>query len=286
MSYELIQHNKCHGGHWSRLKHNSFATQCDMTFSVFLPQISDDMLNSPALFWLSGLTCDDQNFVQKAHAEAMANDLGMILIVPDTSPRRLDIPGQTDSYDFGEAASFYLDATQSPWKKNYQMYSYIVSDLYELALSRYPIDPHRVGIFGHSMGGHGALIMALKDPKKFRSVSAFAPVCSPLHCPWGVKAFKGYLGEDRGDWNQYDACELIKEGARIPNILIDQGMDDEFLDTQLNPEMLRQACGNAAIDLELNYHQGYDHSYFFIRTFIEKHISYHHKHLNMTASVM
>lgn len=286
MTFELIQQNKCQGGYWKRLKHNSYETKCDMTFSVFLPQLGRDVLNYPALFWLSGLTCDDQNFVQKAHAEAMANDLGMILIVPDTSPRGLDIAGQHDRYDFGEAAGFYLDATEAPWVVNYQMASYVATELYELVLSRFPIDPHRVGVFGHSMGGHGALTLALKEPKKFRSVSAFAPICSPCHCPWGVNAFTGYLGDDKSKWQSYDACELIKNGAEVPSILVDQGSDDEFLGEQLNPELLRQACLDSGIDLQLNIQEGYDHSYFFISSFIGQHLRYHHRQLSKMASLL
>jgi len=280
MTFNIMQVNKCHSGYWKRLRHDSYITKCDMTFSVFMPQLSEDVLNVPALFWLSGLTCDDQNFVQKAHAEAMANQLGMIIVVPDTSPRGLDIAGQHDSYDFGEAAGFYLDATEPGWVTNYQMYSYIILDLYELALSRFPIDPDRVGIFGHSMGGHGALTIALKNPRKFRSVSAFAPVCSPMQCPWGSKAFSGYLGADQQSWLQYDACELIKSGHKVQSILVDQGAEDEFLGEQLKPENLRTACRNASIDLELNLHEGYDHSYFFISTFIDRHLTYHHQQLN------
>jgi len=280
MGFEIVQQNKCHGGYWKRLRHNSYVTKSTMTFSVFLPNLSEDVLNFPALFWLSGLTCDDQNFVQKAHVEAVANELGMIIIVPDTSPRGLDIAGQHDSYDFGESAGFYLDATLAPWSTNYQMYSYITMDLYELVLSRYPVDPDRVGIFGHSMGGHGALTIALKEPAKFRSVSAFAPICSPFHCPWGQKALTGYLGENKEQWLQYDSCELIKSGKRVAAILVDQGEADEFLPTQLKPDLLRQACQDAAIDLQLNIREGYDHSYFFIRSYVEEHVRYHHLQLN------
>ncbi len=280
MTFEILQQNKCHGGYWKRLRHDSYACKSQMTFSVFLPALDENILNYPALFWLSGLTCSDQNFVQKAHAEAMANEFGFILIAPDTSPRGLGLPGDSIAYDFGEGAGFYVDATAAPWSTNYQMYSYVSSELYELALSRFPIDPDRVGIFGHSMGGHGALTIALKNPAKFRSVSAFSPICAPMTCPWGIKAFQGYLGDDTAAWEDYDTCELIGSGARVSSILVDQGSDDDFLSTQLQPERLEKVCVGTGIDLEVCMHNGYDHSYFFISTFINKHLRYHHKKLN------
>lgn len=252
-----------------------------MTFSIYLPEIAESSHNPlPALFWLSGLTCTDRNFVEKAHVEARANELGMIIVAPDTSPRGVNIKGEDDSYDFGSGAGFYLDATESPWAENYRMYSYISVELYDLILSGFPVDPQRMGIFGHSMGGHGALTLALKHPEKFRSVSAFAPVCSPSDCPWGQKALTGYLGSDRQSWRQYDTCSLIKAGNTVASILVDQGMQDQFLKEQLNPEKLESLCKDKKIPVTINRRQGYDHSYFFISSFIGDHLSYHHKNLD------
>ncbi|WP_020407157.1 S-formylglutathione hydrolase [Hahella ganghwensis] len=281
MSFELIQQNRCQGGYWKQFKHDSETCGCEMVFSVYVPEIATEVVrNLPGLFWLSGLTCSDRNFVDKAHVEARANDLGMIIVVPDTSPRGVNISGEDDSYDFGSAAGFYLDATESPWSDHYRMYSYITSELYELVLSRFPIDHQRLGIFGHSMGGHGALTIALKNPDKFRSVSAFAPICAPSQCPWGQKALMGYLGDNPPLWRQYDTCALIADGSRVESILIDQGLEDQFLEDQLMPEALEAVCAEKGIALTLNRREGYDHSYFFISSFIDEHLRYHYQQLN------
>ena len=281
MAFEFIQQQRCQGGYWKQFRHTSQALRCDMQFSVYVPEIAnEDIRNLPALFWLSGLTCNDRNFVEKAHVEARANDLGMLIVVPDTSPRGVNLPGEDDSYDFGSAAGFYLDATEAPWSLHYRMYTYITSELYELVLSRFPIDDKRLGIFGHSMGGHGALTIALKNPAKFRSVSAFAPICAPMDCPWGQKALTGYLGERSAAWEKYDACALIAGGKKVPAILVDQGLDDQFLERELLPGKLEEVCQAQGINLTLNRREGYDHSYFFISTFIDEHLRYHYLQLN------
>lgn len=280
MGLELIQQHRCHGGYWRQYRHPSTSCQCDMTFSVYLPEASASEGDLPALFWLSGLTCSDQNFVDKAHVEAKANALGMIIVVPDTSPRQINLPGEDDAYDFGSAAGFYLNATESPWSEHYNMYSYITDELYQLVLSQFSIDKNRLGIFGHSMGGHGALTLALKNPTKYKSVSAFAPICAPSDCPWGQKALSGYLGQNRKNWRDYDTCALLEDEKKVPSILIDQGLDDQFLSEQLLPEKLVTLCREKHIPLTFNQREGYDHSYFFISTFINDHLDYHFQQLN------
>jgi S-formylglutathione hydrolase len=230
----------------------------------------------PLLYWLSGLTCTEENFVIKAGAQRVASELGIALVVPDTSPRGLNLPGDADSYDFGVGAGFYVDATQAPWSKGYRMYSYVARELPAAVAATFPVDPSRAGIFGHSMGGHGALTIALKNPGAYKSVSAFAPISSPMRCPWGEKALAGYLGPDRARWREYDATTLIEDrGWKGPPILVDQGSSDQFLDTQLKPELLRAACAERKVPLELRMQEGYDHSYFFIASFVDDHLRFH-----------
>jgi S-formylglutathione hydrolase len=250
-----------------------------MRFGVFLPPQAS-MRRVPVLYWLSGLTCTEENFIVKAGAQRVAAVLGVGLVVPDTSPRGLDIPEEAASYDFGRGAGFYVDATEAPWSQGYRMYSYVVRELREVVAASFPVDPSRAGIFGHSMGGHGALTIALKNPQSYKSVSAFAPICSPMRCPWGEKALAGYLGDDRARWREYDATALIEDrGWRGPPFLVDQGMDDQFLDLQLKPDLLRATCIERNVPLELRMQDGYDHSYFFISSFIEDHLRFHARHL-------
>jgi S-formylglutathione hydrolase len=235
----------------------------------------------PVLWFLSGLTCTEENFTVKAGAQRIAAELGLMLIAPDTSPRGDDVPDDPEkAYDFGLGAGFYVDATVPPFALNYRMYSYLTAELPALiAAARPAADLTRQGITGHSMGGHGALTLALKHPERYRSVSAFAPIVSPINCPWGVKALTGYLGEDRAAWRPYDACALIEDGARVADILVDQGEADSFLTGQLKPELLEAACAKAEIPLTLRRQPGYDHSYFFIATFIEDHLRWHAERL-------
>ena len=227
-----------------------------------------------------GLTCTQDNFITKAGAQRVASELGMILIVPDTSPRGEGVPDDPEgAYDFGLGAGFYVNATQSPWQKHYQMRDYVEQELYQLILESFPVDQKRLGIFGHSMGGHGALTMALRSSDKFRSVSAFSPICSPTNCPWGEKALGRYLGEDQSTWREYDTCSLIEDGAHVTSILVDQGTDDNFLNEQLKPGLLESACTTAGIDLTLRMQPGFDHSYYFIASFMEDHLRWHYDQL-------
>lgn len=271
--------NKCFGGEQRVYSHASQSLSCTMKFAVFVPPGAGGG-ESPALFWLSGLTCTEENFIVKAGAQRVAAELGFVLIAPDTSPRGEGVPDDPDgAYDFGLGAGFYVDATEPPWSRHYRMKSYVEDELYKLVLDALPIDPGRIGIFGHSMGGHGALTMALRNPEKFRSVSAFAPIVSPMNCPWGQKALSGYLGQDRAAQRDYDACALIEDGARVREILVDQGDTDQFLEEQLKPHLLEQACEKAGVPLTLRLQPGYDHSYYFISTFIEDHLRWHKERL-------
>jgi S-formylglutathione hydrolase len=250
-----------------------------MRFGVFLPPQAPTR-RVPILYWLSGLTCTEENFIVKAGAQRVAALLGIALVVPDTSPRGLDLPGEAADYDFGLGAGFYVDATEAPWSQGYRMYSYVVGELRDAVAAAFPVDPSRAGIFGHSMGGHGALTIALKNPRFYKSVSAFAPICSPTRCPWGEKALAGYLGDDRSRWREYDATALIEDrGWSGPPILVDQGTKDPFLEIQLKPELLQAACTRRNVPLELRMQDGYDHSYFFISSFIEDHLRFHARHL-------
>ena len=278
MAAEIVSETQAFGGTQRTYSHASAATGTTMRFAAFLPpQAKHGPV--PVLWFLSGLTCTEDNFTQKAGAQWVAAELGLALIAPDTSPRGDAVP-DVPEYDFGKGAGFYLDATEAPWSTHFNMRRYIEDELPEVAAEALPIDPARQAISGHSMGGHGALTIALRNPKRFRSVSAFAPIVSPLNCPWGEKALTGYLGPDRKAWRHYDACALIDDGARIGEMLVDQGTADTFLVNQLKPELLEAACSKAGIGLTLNMRQGYDHSYFFIATFIEEHLRWHAQRLS------
>jgi S-formylglutathione hydrolase len=250
-----------------------------MRFSVYRPPQAETG-PVPVLYWLSGLTCTEENFTVKAGAQRYAAEHGVMLVAPDTSPRGLNLPGEDDAYDFGSGAGFYVDATEAPWSAQYRMYSYITGELPKLVLDEFPGDAERQGVFGHSMGGHGALVCALRNPDLYRSVSAFAPIVAPTRVPWGKKAFCGYLGAERASWRKYDACELIHDGARAPEILVDQGTVDGFLEEQLRPELLREACEATGQPLNLRMQDDYDHSYYFIASFVGDHIAHHAKALS------
>jgi S-formylglutathione hydrolase len=274
-TFQLVSEHACFGGVQRFYSHQSSAVGLPMRCSVFLPAQAG-VGKLPALFYLAGLTCTEETFMVKGGAQRVAAEQGMILVTPDTSPRGAGIEGESESWDFGLAAGFYVDATEPPWNAHYNMYSYVL-ELHQLVLAQLPVDPARVGIFGHSMGGHGALVLALRHPELFRSVSAFAPICAPSQCAWGKKAFSGYLGNSEADWQQYDASALMENRhAPFPKgILIDQGMADKFLAEQLFPEAFEQACSKAQQPLRLRRHAGYDHGYFFISTFVEDHIRFH-----------
>jgi S-formylglutathione hydrolase len=276
---ELLNEHRCFGGAQRFYRHDSRAIGLPMRFSVFVPPVKTGV-TLPVVFFLAGLTCTEETFMTKAGAQRYAAEEGVILVAPDTSPRGADVPGEADSWDFGTGAGFYVDATESPWAEHYRMYSYIL-ELRELVLSMLPADPARCGIFGHSMGGHGALVLALRNPTLFRSVSAFAPIAAPMQAPWGDKAFTGYLGLTRDRWRDYDASALMAS-SRQPfpkGILIDQGQADQFLDDQLYPDVFAAACATAGQALELRRHDGYDHGYYFISTFIADHIRFHRRQL-------
>jgi len=250
-----------------------------MRFGVYLPPAASAQ-RVPVLYWLSGLTCTEENFIVKAGAQRVASELGLAIVVPDTSPRGLGIPGEGDSYDFGLGAGFYVDATEPPWSRGYRMYSYITKELAADVAANFPVDPMRTGIFGHSMGGHGALTIALKNPRDYKTASAFAPIASASRCPWGEKALTGYLGSDRSRWREYDATALIEDrGWKGPPIVVDQGTNDQFLESQLKPALLQDVCQRSGVPLDLRLRSGYDHSYFFIATFIEEQVRFHANHL-------
>ncbi|XP_071509204.1 S-formylglutathione hydrolase-like [Diadema antillarum] len=272
--------NKSFNGLQKVFSHESSECKCKMTFSVYLPSQSESG-TCPTLIYLSGLTCTDQNVTTKGGFQRLAAQYGMIVVCPDTSPRGCGIEGEDDSYDFGSGAGFYVDATEEKWKKNYRMYSYVTKELFDLIVQNFPVNPEKVAITGHSMGGHGALIIALKNPDKFKSVSAFAPICNPINCPWGQKAFNGYLGPDENTWKEYDACELVKAYDGAPReILIDQGQADNFYtQKQLLPENFVDACRVSRTACIMNLREGYDHSYYFIATFMEDHFKFHSQHL-------
>jgi S-formylglutathione hydrolase len=274
-----ISEAKAFGGKQFVFSHASEETGTDMRVAVYLPP-SAETAKVPALWFLSGLTCTEDNFTVKAGAQRYASELGIALIAPDTSPRGDSVPDDPDgAYDFGLGAGFYVDATEAPWSANYRMRSYIEKELPALLGQAQPLDMARQAITGHSMGGHGALTIALRNPDRFKSVSAFAPICSPMNCPWGEKALTGYIGTNKADWRQYDACALIEDGARVPEILVDQGLADGFLEGQLKPELLEAACGNSGIDLTMRRQDGYDHSYYFIASFMEDHLRWHAERL-------
>ncbi|MCB1052211.1 MAG: S-formylglutathione hydrolase [Acidobacteria bacterium] len=271
---DLIGQQKLFEGTQNRFRHRSDALGCEMTFSVYLPPQTEKG-SVPCLYWLSGLTCNDENFSLKSGAQRVAAELGLALIIPDTSPRGEGVAEDPEGqYDLGLGASFYVNATQEPWSNHYQMESYIVDELPRLLEASLPLQPIRA-ISGHSMGGHGALVLGMRHPKRFRSISAFSPIANPSACPWGIKAFRAYLGPDQDSWLAYDACHLITRGGETPPIRIDQGTADSFLKNQLFPENLLQAAQKANVLLDFNYRDGYDHSYYFIATFIEAHLRFH-----------
>ncbi|MEE8119409.1 MAG: S-formylglutathione hydrolase [Gammaproteobacteria bacterium] len=277
---EKISGYKSFGGTLGYYRHQSAINKCPMRFAIFIPHHSP-RTRLPLLTYLAGLACTEETFMLKAGAQRHAAECGLILVAPDTSPRGEDVPDDRD-WDFGQGAGFYVDATEAPWNQHYKMYSYVTQELTEIIFANFPADPNRQGIFGHSMGGHGALIIALRNPQQYKSVSAFAPICAPMQCPWGQKAFSHYLGNEQEAWKHYDATELIKTitdaSDNLP-ILIDQGLDDQFLDTQLHPHLIEQAAANINYRLTLRRHDDYDHSYFFISTFMEDHIRHHVKNL-------
>ena len=275
---KTISTSKSHGGVQGVYSHASQACACDMTFAVFVPpQAAEEPC--PVVWYLSGLTCTHQNVMDKGEYRRMAAELGLIVVCPDTSPRGDDIPDEQDNWQFGKGAGFYVDATQAPYARNYRMYSYITEELPALIAAEFPADMGRQGIFGHSMGGHGALTMALKHPERFKSCSAFAPIVQPTTAGWSKPALEKYLGSDEQAWRQYDTTALIEDGHRFPEFLVDQGAADGFLDDGLRPWLLEEACAKAGIPLTLRMREGYDHSYFFISTFMDDHLKWHAERL-------
>ena len=273
MTIETVSESRAFGGVQGVYRHASAATGTDMTFSVFVPDHPPDA-RLPVLWYLSGLTCTHANVTEKGEYRRACAEHGIVFVAPDTSPRGPGVPDD-EAYDFGQGAGFYLDATQAPWAAHFRMRAYVEEELPALVDAAFPVDPARQAITGHSMGGHGALTIGLRNPGRFRSVSAFAPIVAPGRVPWGEKAFGGYLGRDRAAWRRYDACALIAGGARLPEVLVDQGDADPFLADQLRPDLLRDACAAAGIDLTLRMQPGYDHSYYFISTFMADHIAWH-----------
>ena len=278
-SLNLRSQYRCFDGTVAYYTHRSSTCNHPMNFAVYLPpQIQSRPV--PILYYLSGLTCTEDNFITKAGAQRYAAELGIMLVVPDTSPRNTGIPGEDEAWDLGSGAGFYVDAIQNPWQKHYQMYSYITQELPDLIAANFSVKPEQQSIFGHSMGGHGALICALKNPQEYRSVSAFAPIAAPMQCPWGEKAFTAYLGSNKQKWAEYDASELVKQTQLDSTILIDQGTDDQFYQQQqLLPENFQAACAEAGQKLNLRSHKGYDHSYFTIGSFIKDHLQHHADYL-------
>ncbi|MDF7776828.1 S-formylglutathione hydrolase [Sphingomonas sp. AOB5] len=278
MTIETLSTNKSHGGVQGVYRHASSATGTDMVFSVFVPDHAEGA-KLPVLWYLSGLTCTHANVTEKGEYRQACAEHGVILIAPDTSPRGEGVPND-DGYDFGQGAGFYVDATQAPWSQHFQMRSYIESELPALIAAEFAVaDMSRQSITGHSMGGHGALTIGLRNPDRFRSISAFSPIVSPLNCPWGEKALTGYIGADKAGWREYDACALIEDGARVPALLVDQGDADNFLTEQLKPELLAKAVEGTGIDLTLRMQPGYDHSYYFISSFMADHVAWHAERL-------
>lgn len=275
---ETLSQTRSHGGTQGVYRHASSATGTDMTFAVFVPDHAPGE-RLPVLWYLSGLTCTHANVMEKGEYRAACAAQRVILVAPDTSPRGDDVPDAAEEYDLGKGAGFYVDATQEPWAKHYRMREYIEQELPALVAKDFPADMARQGITGHSMGGHGALTIALRNPGRFRSVSAFAPICAPSQVPWGEKALGRYLGEDRAAWAQYDAVALIEGGARLPDLLVDQGSADNFLDSQLHTPLLEAACAAAGIPATIRMQEGYDHSYFFISTFMAEHVAWHAERL-------
>jgi len=278
VTLEIVSENKSHGGRQLVVKHASAATSTDMTFSIFLPPQAKGGAKLPLVWYLSGLTCTHANVTEKGEYRDACAERGLIFVAPDTSPRGEDVP-DGDGYDFGKGAGFYVDATQEPWAKNFRMWSYVTDELPQLVAAEFPVDMDRQGIMGHSMGGHGALTVALNFPNRFRSVSAFAPIVAPSQVPWGQKALAGYLGEDRSEWRKHDAVALFEAGASVDEILVDVGDADPFIEKELQPHLLERACAEAGIPLTLRVQPGYDHSYYFISTFMAEHLRWHAERL-------
>jgi S-formylglutathione hydrolase len=276
---QQIGANKCFGGQQLRYQHDSRVLDCSMNFSIYLPPQAEQRA-VPVLYWLSGLTCTDENFVAKAGAQRYAAEYGIAIVAPDTSPRGEKVPGDANGdWDFGLGAGFYVNATREPWRQHYQMYDYIVEELPALVAANFPVDAQKTAISGHSMGGHGALTIALKTPGRYRSVSAFSPICAPMQCPWGHKALGHYLGDKQGDWQQYDTTVLLRQAQEQLPILVDQGDADNFLDEQLKTPLLQQASEQADYPITIQMQPGYDHSYFFIASFIGDHLRFHARYL-------
>jgi len=276
---QLVSKSRSFSGWTMRFQHASTSLNCDMIFSIYLPPQAEHQ-QVPVLYWLSGLSCTDENFMQKAGAQRKAAELGIAIVCPDTSPRGTNLAGEHDSYDLGSGAGFYVNATQTPWSEHYRMYDYVSTELPELINTQFPVNGKKA-ISGHSMGGHGALICALKNPGNYASVSAFAPICHPSTCPWGQKAFSAYLGEDPDHWSPYDASLLIPNATEQLPLLIDQGSDDEFFTEQLHLDALQHACTTANHPLTVRMQPGYNHSYFFIASFIDDHLLHHGKALGL-----
>ena len=275
---EIVSENKSHGGRQLVCKHASIATGTDMTFSVYLPPQAERGGTLPVVWYLSGLTCTHANVTEKGEYRAACAELGLVFVAPDTSPRGESVP-DGEGYDFGLGAGFYLDATEEPWSGHYKMWTYVTEELPALVAAKFPVNEARQGITGHSMGGHGALTVALNHPGRFRSVSAFAPIVAPSQVPWGQRALGGYLGADRAAWRKHDAVALIEDGARIAELLVDVGDADPFIENELRPELLQRSCEEARMPLTLRIQQGYDHSYYFISTFMPDHLGWHAERL-------
>jgi S-formylglutathione hydrolase len=280
MTLEIISENKSHGGRQLVVKHASEATSTDMTFSIYLPPQAEQGERLPVVWYLSGLTCTHANVTEKGEYRAACAEHGLVFVAPDTSPRGEGVPDDpARAYDFGLGAGFYVDATQDPWATNYRMWTYVTEELPALVVGEFPVDGYRQAITGHSMGGHGALTVALRNPNLFRSVSALAPIVAPSQVPWGQKALAGYLGDESTAWRKHDAVALIEGGARVPELLVDVGESDPFIEKELRPELLERACAAAGIPLTLRIQPGYDHSYFFISTFMAEHLRWHAERL-------
>jgi S-formylglutathione hydrolase len=279
MTVEVVSENKSHGGRQLVVRHASRTTSTDMVFSIFLPPQAESGKEMPLVWYLSGLTCSHANVTEKGEYRAACAELGLVFVAPDTSPRGEGVP-DVEEYDFGQGAGFYVDATQEPWSANFRMWSYLTEELPGVVGMNFPVDILRQGIMGHSMGGHGALTVALRHPKVFQAVSAFAPIVAPSQVPWGQKALAGYLGDDRTAWRKHDSVALIEDGARLKELLIDVGDADPFLETELRPELLQRVCADAGIPVTLRRQPGYDHSYFFISTFMADHLRWHAERLS------
>jgi S-formylglutathione hydrolase len=277
MTIDMLSENKSFNGWHKQYSHYAETLNCTMRFAIYLPPQASNNAKVPVLYWLSGLTCTDENFMQKAGAQRIAAELGIAIVAPDTSPRGDDV-ADDENYDLGKGAGFYLNATQAPWNSHYHMYDYVVTELPALIESNFPVSDKRA-ISGHSMGGHGALTIAMKNPKRYCSMSAFSPISNPINCPWGQKAFTAYLGKDKTLWHAYDASELMRQATEFVPAKVDQGTADNFLAEQLKPEVLQAAAESKNYPLELNLREGYDHSYYFIASFIEDHLHFHATHL-------